>query len=156
MAVRSALKQPKEKCPEEPRWKGMNLLLLWKGRASQAGLPSGTKPSPAPGLICKGPYWRRDCPPRCRPQGLDSQDNQDWRCPGVPTQAPVLVTPEEPRVLITVEGQSIFSFGHWGNFLLTKASGLLSWSTTINGAVWTSQIFFNHWFEGCFLELSLC
>ena len=27
--------------------------------------------------------------------------------PGVPTQAPVLITPEEPQVLITVGGQSI-------------------------------------------------
>ena len=39
MAVRSALKEPKEKkCPEEPKWKGMDLLLLWKGGASQARL----------------------------------------------------------------------------------------------------------------------
>ena len=42
---------------------------------------------------------------------------------------------EELHVLITVEGLSgprQFSFGHWGNFLLTKAPGLLSsWSTAI-------------------------
>ena len=30
VAVRSALKQPEKKCPEGPRWKGMDLLLLWK------------------------------------------------------------------------------------------------------------------------------
>ena len=30
---------------------------------------------------------------RRRSPGPDSQDNQDWRCPGVPTQAPVLITP---------------------------------------------------------------
>ena len=41
MAVRSTLKQPEEKCPEEPRWEGVGLLLLWKGGASQVGLPSG-------------------------------------------------------------------------------------------------------------------
>ena len=41
MAVRSTLKQPEEKCPEEPRWEGVGLLLLWKGEASQVGLPSG-------------------------------------------------------------------------------------------------------------------
>ena len=28
----------------------------------------------------------------------------DCRCLGVPTQAPILITPEEPWVLITVEG----------------------------------------------------
>ena len=41
MAVRSALKQSEEKCPEGPRLKGMGLLLLWKGGASQVGLPLG-------------------------------------------------------------------------------------------------------------------
>jgi len=29
------------KSPEGPRWKGMDLLLLWKGGTSQVGLPSG-------------------------------------------------------------------------------------------------------------------
>ena len=43
----------------------------------------------------------RDCPLRFRPQGSDSQDNPDRRCPGVP----ILITPEEPKVLITVRGQ---------------------------------------------------
>ena len=41
MAVRPALKKPEEKCLEEPMWKGMDLLLLWKKVASQARLPSG-------------------------------------------------------------------------------------------------------------------
>ena len=41
MAVRSALKQPEEKCAEKPMRKEMDLLLPWKGGASQAGLPSG-------------------------------------------------------------------------------------------------------------------
>ena len=41
MAIRSALKQPEEKCAEKPMWKEMDLLLPWKGGASQAGLPSG-------------------------------------------------------------------------------------------------------------------
>ena len=40
MAMRTLLKQP-EKCPEGLRWKGMGLLLLWKGGAPQAGLRSG-------------------------------------------------------------------------------------------------------------------
>ena len=34
----------------------------------------------------------------------------DRRCPGVPTQAPILITPEETQVLITVEGQSVDFF----------------------------------------------
>ena len=38
MAVRYALKQPEEKCPEEPRWKRIDLLLLWEGGASKPPL----------------------------------------------------------------------------------------------------------------------
>ena len=41
MAVRPAPKQLEEKYPEGLRGKGMDLLLLWKGGASQMGLPSG-------------------------------------------------------------------------------------------------------------------
>ena len=84
--------------------------------------------------VCKGPHWRRDCPLKCRPQGSESQDNLDWRCPGVPTQAPILITPKEPWVLITVGGQSIdFLLDTGATFsVLTEAPGLLSsWSTTL-------------------------
>ena len=38
-----------------------------------------------------------------------TQENLDWRCLGFPTQALILITPEEPRVLITVgNNQPIF------------------------------------------------
>ena len=107
MAVRPALKQLEEKCPEGPRWKGMSLLLLWKGGASQVGLPSGIQAALSSMYVCKGPHWRRDSFPRLRPQGLDSQGKWDWRCPGIPTQALILKTPEEPQVLITVAGQPV-------------------------------------------------
>ena len=74
-------------------------------------------------MSCKGPHWRRDYPPRPRPQGSDSQNNRDWRCPGVPTQ--VLITPEEPQVLITVEGQSIhFLLDTLGQFSLCSLQPL--------------------------------
>ena len=49
----------------------------------------------------------RDGPQRCGFQGSDSQNNQDCMCPQVPTEAPFLITPEEPWALITVGGQSI-------------------------------------------------
>jgi len=98
-------------------------------------------------MVCKGPHWRRDYPPRCRPQGSDSQDNRDWKCLGVPTQAPIPITPEEPKVLITVAGwrgggQSVDVFGHWGNFLCAHWS---PWSAFLpihycNGTVWMSQM----------------
>ena len=71
------------------------------------GISSRMPPAPCP--VCKGPHWKRECPPRFRFQGSDSQDNWDQRCLGVPTQALILNIPEETRVLITVgANQSIF------------------------------------------------
>ena len=73
-------------------------------------------------------------PPRHRPQGLDSQGNQAWRCPGLLTQVPILITLEEPGVLIAVRGQSVdFLLDTWANFsVLAKAPGpLFSQSTTV-------------------------
>ena len=105
--------------------------------------PQASKPPKAPCPVCKGPYWKRDCTLRFRPQGSDSQDNWDWRCPGVP----ILITPEEPQVLITVRGPiSQFSFGHWGNFVLTEApNSLSSWSTTVMGlSGWAKRYYFSH------------
>ena len=58
-------------------------------------------------------------------------DNWDWRCPGVPTQSPILITPEEPWISITVGsggGESVsFLLDAGATFsVLTKAPGLLS------------------------------
>ena len=98
----------------------------------------------APCPVCKGRHLRRDCPLRHRPQGSDSQDNLDWRCPGVPTQAPILITSEEPWVLITVCWGPIsrFCIRHLGNFLCVHLS---SWSTFLpihyhNVAVWMNHM----------------
>ena len=107
MAVRPALKQPEKNTQRDPGEKGWACYYCGKeghlnGDGSQASMPP-----PAPCLVCKGPHWRRDCPLRCRPQGPDSQDNQDQRCPEVTTQTPILITPEEPWVLITVGGQPV-------------------------------------------------
>ena len=47
-----------------------------RGRRKQ-DCPQASKPPSAPCLVCKGSDWRRDSPLRRRPQGSDSQDNQD-------------------------------------------------------------------------------
>ena len=78
----------------------------------------------------------RDCPQRRRFQGSDSQDNQDWSCLGFPTQAPILIKPEEPRVLITVGGQSVDFLLDTGAIysVLTETPGpLSSWSASVMG-----------------------
>ena len=99
----------------------------------------------APCPVCKGPHWRRDCPQRCLPQGSGSRDNQNWRCLGVPTQAPIIITPEEPRVLITVGGQSVdFLLDTGATFsVLTEAPGpLSSWSTTVMGLLGPAKCYY--------------
>ena len=107
MAVRSALKQPEENTQRHPGEKWWACYYCGKEGHLKRDCPQASKPPLAPCPVCKGPHWKRDCPQRRRSPGSDSQDNQDWRCLGVPTQAPVLITPEEPRVLIVVGGQSV-------------------------------------------------
>ena len=91
--------------------------------------------------VCKGPHWRRDCSLRCRPQGSDSEDNLDWRCLGVPTQVPILITPKEPWVLIIVEGQSVEFLWTLGQLSLSSLKPVVRFSPEhySNGTVWMSQ-----------------
>ena len=93
-------------------------------------------------------YLRRDCPLRYSTQGLDSQGNWDWKCPGDPTQAPMLIIPAKPWVLITVGGQSVNFLLDTGTTFsaLTEAPGLLSsWSTTVMGlSGWAKCYYFSH------------
>ena len=96
----------------------------------------------------KWPHLRRGWPLRHRRQWLDSQGNRDWKCPGVPTQAPILITPVEPWGLITVGGQLInFLLDTGATFsVLTEAPGpLSSWSTTVTGlSGWAKCYYFSH------------
>ena len=95
----------------------------------------------------QGPHWRRDCPQKCSFQGSNSQDNQEWRCLGIPTQAPVLITPEEPCVLKPGWGEAIhqFPFSYWGKFLCAYWSPpLSSQSAFIVGlSGWAKRFYFS-------------
>ena len=142
----------------DPGEKGGTCYYCGKEGHLKWDCPQASKLPLAPCLVCKGPHQRRDCPLRHRPQGSDSQDNLDWRCPGVPTQAPILITSEEPWVLITVCWGPIsrFCIGHLGNFLCVHLS---SWSTFLpihyhNVAVWMNHMLL---FQSSFkLQLRLC
>ena len=147
-AVRIILKQPEKNAHRDPGKKGWACYYCGKEGHLQQDYPQVSKLPSAPCPVCKEPHWRRDCPQRGRFQGLDSQDNQDWRCLGVSTQAPVIITSVEPQVLVTVGGQS-------DNFLLdtgatysvlTEAPGPLSpWSTSIKGlSGQTKCYYFSH------------
>ena len=128
MAMKTVLKQPEKNPQRDPGEKGWACCYCGKEAHLKQDCPQTSKPPPASCLVCKRPHWKRDCPQRHRFQGSDSQDNQDWRCLGVPTQAPVLIIPEEPWVLIAVGGQSVDFLSDTGaNFsVLTEAPGPLS------------------------------
>ena len=102
------------------------------------------------------PHLCRDCPPKCRPQASDSKGNCDWKYPGVPTQASILITPVEPWVLITVGGQSVDSFAHWDNFLCAHWSPSFAFLPIhyCNGTVRMSQTLLFH--SSFKLQLGIC
>ena len=98
----------------------------------------------------------QDGPRRRGFKGSDSQDNQDWICPQVPTNSHFLITPEEPWELITVGGQSInFLLGTRATFsVLTEAPGPLSYqSASIMGLSGQAKIYYFRFF--CMLWVTL-
>ena len=72
MAVRPALKQPEKNAQRDPGEKGWACYYCGKEGHLKWDFPQASKLPPAPGPVCKGRYWRRDCPPTCRPQGSGS------------------------------------------------------------------------------------
>ena len=106
MAVRTVLKQPEKNAQRDPGEKGWVCYYCEREGHLKRGCPQASKLTPVPYPVRKGPHWRRDCPHRCKFQGSDSQDNQTEGARGVPTQAPILITPEEPWVVINVGGHA--------------------------------------------------
>ena len=148
MAVRPALKQPEGKNAQRNQGeKGWACYYCGKEGHLQWDCPQASKPHLAPFLVCKWPHWRIECPLRHRSPGLDSQGNQDWKCPGAPTQTPILITSEGLWILITVEGQSVdFLLDTGANFsVLTKDPGPLSSGSTVTGlSGWAKCYCFSH------------
>ena len=138
----------RKKAQRYPSEKGWTCYYCGKEGYLKRDCSQVSKPPQLLCLVWKGPYWRRDCPLKCRPQGSDSQGNRDWRCPRVPTQASILIIPEEPWVVITVGAQSVdFLLDTGGTFsVLTEAPGPLSfWSTTVMGlSGWAKCYYFSH------------
>ena len=105
-----------------PSEKGSTCYYCGKEGHLKRSCSQVSKPPLALHQVWKGSHWRRDCPQRCRPQGSDSQDNQDWRCPGVHTQAPILIIPEE---LGAGEGNQLIFFWTPGQLSLCSLKPLV-------------------------------
>ena len=70
-------KKPEKIAQRNPGEEGWTCCYCGKEEHLKRNCPQASKLSMAPCPDCKGPYWKRDCPLRCRPQGSDSQDNWD-------------------------------------------------------------------------------
>ena len=157
MAVRSALKQSEEKCPEGPRWKRMDLLLHWKGGTQSRVVVKHL--SPLQFHVWSAQDHTGDCPQKHKPQGSDSQDNQECRCLGAPH------TIFHPNYIWGTPGGKNCGGGGWQSVdflldteatfsVLTEAPDPLLLIHYHNGALWLSQMLL---FPSSFnLQLGLC
>ena len=144
MTMKTVLKQPEKNVQRDPGERdGLAITVERRGTSSGIALRH-LSCLPAPRLVCKGPHWKRDCPQRRRSPGLDSQDNQDWRCPGG------LHTSSRPNYawgtpgINNCEGAGAihrFPFRYWSNLLRAYWSPwpTFFWICFHNGTVWTSK-----------------
>ena len=75
MAMKNVLKQPEKNAQRDPGEKGWACYYCGKEWHLKWDCPPASKPPAAPCPVCKGPYWRRDCPLKGRPQQLDSRQS---------------------------------------------------------------------------------
>ena len=123
MVVRTVLRQPEKSAQRDSGGKGQICYCCGKERKVKWDYPQVSKLPLGPCPVCKGPQWRRIA---FRGVGLRHWSLKTIRTEGAwgSHTAPILITPEEPWVLITVcmwgpEGGDIrqFPFGHQGNLL---------------------------------------
>ena len=123
----------------DPGEKGWACYYCGKKGHLKQDCPQASKLSLAPCPVCKGPHWRRDCPLRWGPRGFTLRTLRTEGARGSP-QTPILITPEEPQVLITVgANQSIF-FWTLGQLSLCTLKPLVCFLPIHyhNGTVWMS------------------
>ena len=83
MAVKTILKQPEKNAQKDPGEKGWACYYCGREGHLKQDCPQASKLPTAPCPVYKGPHWRRDCPQKCRFQGLDSRQS-GLKVPGGP------------------------------------------------------------------------
>ena len=141
MAVKTILKQPEKNAQRDPGEKGWACYYCGREGHLKQDCPQASKLPTAPCPVYKGPHWRRDCPQKCRFQGLDSRQS-GLKVPGGPH------TSSRPNYTwgtlgINNCGGPIrwFPFRYWGNLLCAYWSPWPSFFLIRfhSGTVWTSQ-----------------
>ena len=118
MAMKNSLK----KMPRGTQVKrdGLAITVERRDTSSEIALRHLSLPSSTSSL--QGTTLQERLPPEAQVSGVRLSKQSGLKAPGgggVPTQAPILITPDEPRLLIIVGGGAIHRFPsrYWGNLL---------------------------------------
>ena len=136
MAMKNVLKQPEKNAQRGPGEKGWACYYCGKEEHLKWDCPQASKLPLDPCPACKDQTGGETAPRGVGLWGRTLKTIRTEGARGVPTQAPILITPEEPRVLIIVGGKSVDFLLDTGTTysVLTEAPGpLSSRSTTIMG-----------------------
>ena len=147
----NSLRKTAQKNPDEKGW-----TSYYCGKEEEHlkwNCPQASKLPPlTPCLDCKGPYWRRDCPPSCRPLGVGLSRQSGLKVPKGPHISPhPNYTWGTPGINNGGGPISRFSFEHWDNFLRAHwgPDPLSSWSTMVMGlSGWAKCYYGSHLLSG--------
>ena len=148
MVVRIVLRQPEKSAQRESGGKGQICYCYGKEGKLKWDYSQVSKLPLGPCPVCKGPQWRRIAfrgvgPRHCTLRTIRTEGAWESHT------APILITPEEPRALITVcmwgpggGGLRHFPFGHQGNLLCVYWRPWPTFSPVCfhDGTVWMSQM----------------
>ena len=104
MTMKTILKQPEKNVQRDPGERD-GLAITVERRGTSSGITLRHLSCPRLHVWSAKDHTGREIAPRgVGLRGWTLKTIRTEGAPGVPTQAPVLITPEEPRVLITVGG----------------------------------------------------
>ena len=88
MAMKTVLKQPEKNAQRDPGEKGWACYYCGKEGHLKWDCPQAFKSPPTPCLVCKGPYWKKDCPRGVGFRGQAFKTNRTEGARGSPHKIP--------------------------------------------------------------------